>query len=60
VSDTFLLTPPTKDFKETVRERLARDPHFKEALRMEALRCLKSGETKIGQIILRDYLEREN
>ena len=48
--------PLTRDFRETIRERLQRDPGFREALLEEGVRCLLSGEVDIGKSVLRDYV----
>ncbi len=47
----------TKDFKKTVRDRAERDPAFREALRVEAVELLLSGELETGKAVLRDYLD---
>ena len=46
----------TRDFKVTVRERLQRDPSFREALLEEAVNCLLSGDVETGKSLLRDYV----
>ena len=46
----------TRDFKETVRERLQRDPAFREALLTEAVDCLLSSDVETGKSLLRDYV----
>ena len=46
----------TRDFKETVRERLQRDPAFREALLTEAVGCLLSSDVEAGKSLLRDYV----
>ena len=48
--------PLTRDFKVTVRERLQRDPSFREALLEEAVDCLLSGDVETGKSLLRDYV----
>ena len=48
--------PLTRDFRETIRERLQRDPGFREALLEEGVRCLLSGEVDVGKSVLRDYV----
>ena len=47
----------TRDFKVTVRERLQRDPSFREALLVEAVACLLSGDVKTGESLLCDYAD---
>ena len=49
----------TRDFKVTVRERLQRDPAFREALLTEAVDCLLSSDSsdvETGKSLLRDYV----
>ena len=46
----------TRDFKLTVRERLQRDPSFREALLKEAVDCLLSCDVETGKSLLRDYV----
>ncbi|MCY4188592.1 MAG: transcriptional regulator [Bryobacterales bacterium] len=46
----------TRDFKVTVRERLQRDPAFREALLKEAVNCLLSSDIETGKSLLRDYV----
>jgi DNA-binding phage protein len=46
----------THDFKETVKERVARDPAFREALLKEALELMLSGDVDLGNLVLRDYI----
>lgn len=46
----------TKDFKETVRERLQREPEFRKALLRESIECLMSGDVDTGKAILRNYI----
>jgi hypothetical protein len=48
--------PLTKDFKETVRERLQRDPKFRTELLREAIEYLMSGDVETGKAVLRDYI----
>ncbi len=48
--------PLTRDFKETIRERVRRDPEFGEELLREGVQCLLSGEMDTGKTILRDYI----
>ena len=46
----------TVDFKETVKERVERDPTFREELLKEGVQCLLTGEVDTGKAILRDYI----
>ena len=48
--------PLTKDFRETVRERLQRDPKARKALLAEAIECLLSGDVDTGKAVLRNYI----
>ncbi len=48
--------PLTRDFRVTVRERIERDPGFREALLGEAAQCLLAGDVDVGKSILRDYV----
>ncbi|MCY3703438.1 MAG: transcriptional regulator [Rhodospirillales bacterium] len=46
----------TRDFKETVRARIERDPTFREMLLEEGVECLLAGEVETGKSMLRDYV----
>jgi len=46
----------TREFKETVKERAARDPAFREALLKEAVELLLAGDLETGKAVLRDYI----
>lgn len=46
----------TRDFKETVLARIARDPAYRMALLREGVECLLSGDLDTGKAILRDYI----
>jgi hypothetical protein len=46
----------TRNFKETIRERVQRDPAFREELLKEGIQCLLAGDVDIGKAILRDYI----
>ena len=48
--------PLTRDFKETVQDRAARDPAFREGLLKEGVECLLAGDLDAGKIVLRDYI----
>jgi DNA-binding phage protein len=48
--------PLTRDFRDTVRARAARDPAFREALFQEAVQALLKGETDDGRATLRAYI----
>lgn len=42
----------TRDFKETVQARIARDPAYRMALLREGVECLLSGDLDTGKAIL--------
>lgn len=46
----------TRDFKETIRARVQRDPGFRKALLREGIENLLSGDVETGKIILRDFI----
>ena len=46
----------TRDFKETIRARVERDPMFREALLQEGVESLLSGDVDTGKAVLRDYI----
>lgn len=46
----------TRDFKETVMARAAREPRFREALLTEALGAFLAGEAAAGRAVLRDLI----
>jgi len=46
----------TRDFKQTVVERVRRDPAFAQALLDEAGRLLLNGESEAARLILRDLV----
>lgn len=46
----------TRDFKQTVVERVARDPEFAKALLDEAATLFLSGEPETARLILRDLV----
>jgi len=46
----------TREFKETVKARAARDPAFRKALLKEAIEQLLSGDIETGKAVLRDYI----
>lgn len=46
----------TRDFKETVKERLAHDPAFAKAMLDEAANALLNGEPHVARLILRDLV----
>lgn len=46
----------TRDFKETIRARVKRDPGFRRALLREGIENFLSGDVETGKIILRDFI----
>ncbi len=46
----------TRDFKETILERVKKDPEFGSALLQEALDALLNGEPEAARLILRDLV----
>ncbi len=46
----------TRDFKETVKERAARDPAFAKATLDEAATAFLNGEPHVARLILRDLV----
>jgi hypothetical protein len=48
--------PLTRDFKETIRARVKRDPGFRKALLREGIESFLVGDVEIGKIILRDFI----
>lgn len=48
--------PLTRDFKETIRDRVQRDPKFRKELLREGVEAMLSGQMAVGKTILRDYI----
>jgi DNA-binding phage protein len=48
--------PLTRDFKETVRARVERDPAFRATLLTEAVEQMLAGDMETGKAVLRDYI----
>ena len=46
----------TRDFKETIKSRIERDPDFREELLKEGIESLLVGDMDTGKAILRDYI----
>ena len=46
----------TRDFKETIRARVQRDPVFREELLKEGIQCLLAGDMDTGKAVLRNYI----
>ncbi len=51
-----MTTPPTRSFRETVRERATRDPQFRAALLGEAVQALLGGDLDTAKLALRAYI----
>ena len=45
----------TGSVKESIQRRVDASPAFREALRQEALRCIREGDEETGQSLLRNY-----
>ncbi len=48
--------PLTRDFRQTVQARAARDPAFRRALFQEAVQTLLQGDVDAGRSAMRDYI----
>jgi DNA-binding phage protein len=48
--------PLTRDFKETIRARVERDPRFRRELLRQGVEAMLSGDVATGKTILRDYI----
>ncbi|MBV8773234.1 MAG: transcriptional regulator [Deltaproteobacteria bacterium] len=48
--------PLTRDFKETIRDHVQRDPKFRKELLREGLEAMLTGEMALAKTILRDYI----
>jgi len=46
----------TRDFKETIRARVKRDPGFRKTLLREGIENFLSGDVETGKIMLRDFI----
>jgi DNA-binding phage protein len=46
----------TRDFKETIRARVERDPKYRQELLREGIECMLSGDIATAKTILRDYI----
>jgi len=46
----------TKDFKDTIKNRIERDAAFREELLKEGIECLLAGDVDTGKAVLRDYI----
>lgn len=50
----------TRDFTETIKARIDRDPAFREELLEEGIECLLSGDLETGKAVLRDLHQRHD
>jgi DNA-binding phage protein len=48
--------PLTRDFKETIRARVERDPKFRKELLREGVEAMLAGDVATAKAILRDYV----
>jgi DNA-binding phage protein len=48
--------PLTRDFKETIRARIERDPRFRRELLPEGIESMLTGDIATAKTILRDYI----
>lgn len=48
--------PLTRDFRESVKERLDRSSAFRRAVLGEAMGAMLEGEMEVGKSMLRDYI----
>jgi hypothetical protein len=48
--------PLARDFKETIRARVERDPKFRQALLRERVEAMLAGDPATAKTILRDYI----
>jgi DNA-binding phage protein len=48
--------PLTRDFKETIRARVERDPKFRKELLREGVESMLTGDIATAKTILRDYI----
>lgn len=46
----------TRDFKETIRARVARDPKFRKELLREGIESMLTGDIDTAKTIVRDYI----
>lgn len=46
----------TRDFKESIQDRVRRDSAFRKKLLREGVECLLSGDVGTGKAVLRNYI----
>jgi DNA-binding phage protein len=52
----MIAMPLTRDFKETIRARVERDPKFRKELLREGVEAMLTGDVATAKAILRDYI----
>src|SRR5580704_4173472 len=50
------IVPLTRDFRETIRARVERDPKFRKELLREGIEAMLAGDVATAKTILRDYI----
>ena len=46
----------TRDFKDSIKDRVTRDTAFREELLKEGIECLLTGDLDTGKAVLRNYI----
>ncbi len=46
----------TRDFTETIKARVQRDPGFRRELLREGVESMLNGDVETGKVVLRDYI----
>ena len=46
----------TREYKDTIKDRVTRDPAFREELFKEGIECLLTGDVDTGKAVLRDFI----
>lgn len=52
----FYVMPLTRNFKDTIKARLDRDPAFRDELLREGIECFLQGDIETGKSILRNFI----
>lgn len=50
------MTPLTRNFKDTIKARIERDPVFRDELLKEGIECFLQGDVETGKSILRNFI----
>lgn len=50
------MTPLTRNFKDTIKARIERDPAFRDELLREGIECFLQGDIETGKAILRNFI----